>query len=366
LELSVEPRQSEESTKTHRERQERQKSQLEQEGGGGTGGGDANSKRIRAIKAFFAQDAVKIRQDLAHIAANVAKFSPAPGEISAQIVDLFQKGITEDFANAKYTLQAYCADEKGIERSASTLKVDLSKNPNQPRPDICVNMRRMSIENPDYPSIVGLLFHEHARHYGIEDVDSLDLNPIADFVTEHFSELTDKTLNAGESLDGMVVRSLYSWSPLEEVVVESTKESFDGSVVVDEATGNCGGLSAGVLWTPSESSRPYIKRELGELQPGSQISMQVAQSVEKNSDGMHKIGFYLKGNMMDKSPLAAFFGVDRVCHLTFHIERNGKKSRPYVGDLNSNHWEDGRVARHGGQMFLRIQFRYPSELEDLK
>lgn len=172
------------------------------------GGGDSTSKRMRILKNLIGENGDNIRPKVAAVYANVAKF-PAQGKISAQMKELVSVGILEDIAitGAPYEFNTKC-DENGVERSASTTKVNLVENPNQPRPVICINLRKLAIENATEPEVVGVLAHEHVRHYGVEDADKFGYNPIGDFVAEKYDHLTHEMVTrAVVYFDGIIVDS---------------------------------------------------------------------------------------------------------------------------------------------------------------
>src|ERR1700733_1719589 len=113
-------------------------------GASGKGGGDASSDRILQIESWFNGGDADITPDLVNISTLIQTFAPE-GKISAQLKYLITKGLLDDIKQGTYDLKNYCSeivDGKEVEKSASTLKVDLSANPNQPRPSICVNERK--------------------------------------------------------------------------------------------------------------------------------------------------------------------------------------------------------------------------------
>ena len=149
-------------------------------GGTGTeGGGDSLSTRIRKIRKFFNEG---VRDRLLNI-ATIFKTFEAQGEMSLQLKLLVEKGLLEDIEKVEYKLEPECYDDKGILRSASTKRIDLGSKPNQTRPPICVNYNKLAIENANWSEILGLMFHEHARHFNVEDtIDGY--HPIADYITK--------------------------------------------------------------------------------------------------------------------------------------------------------------------------------------
>jgi hypothetical protein len=166
---------------------------------GGRGGGDSISARITRIQAQIGKDGQKIKPVLIQILDNLKKFE-AKGSLSATIKDLDHRGLREDISASKYELQAKCVDESGKERSASTLKTNVGNDPNAVHPPICINVRKLALENAQSNELAGLLFHEHARHFGIDDTGEFEIHPIAQFVSERYSLLTSPDLTGAKSL----------------------------------------------------------------------------------------------------------------------------------------------------------------------
>ena len=160
-------------------------------GGVGTGGGDSASDRLRVIRRLFEHRPLPlsnekhINVELENILITMDRFS-TQGKLHAQIKDILKKGLIEDIEKSEINLSSDCRDEFNIERSASTLKVNISNQANVGHPDICVNTRKLAAENASFAEILGLLLHEHARHFGLEDTTDGDFHPLADFIAEKY------------------------------------------------------------------------------------------------------------------------------------------------------------------------------------
>jgi len=155
-------------------------------GAGSSGGGDASGDRIPTIESWFDGGSSDISRDLVNIATFINAFS-STGQISTEVKDLISKGLIDDIKLGQYDLKSICLDENGVERSASTPKVDLYTNPNQPRPHICINERKLAAENASRDEVVALMFHEHARHFGLDDTVNDDFYPIAAMILKGLS-----------------------------------------------------------------------------------------------------------------------------------------------------------------------------------
>jgi hypothetical protein len=177
-------------------------------GADGSGGGDALSPRIREVRSWLKDDSKAIKAELLRI-GQVIQFFDAQGKSTALIKDLISKGLLEDIQAASYEFKSKCMDEDGAEHAASTLKTDLSLNPNQPHPAICINIKKLALEHATREEVIGLLFHEHSRHFGQEDTDEAGFHPIADFITERCAhEKRSKVFNYDISKAKMLLKGV--------------------------------------------------------------------------------------------------------------------------------------------------------------
>ena len=287
-------------------------------GNEGSGGGDANSTEIRKILTMFKNDGKDIRGELTQIFKNVVKFDPA-GKTTELIHGLVDRGILEDFKEAPYVLKPSCVDELGIERSATTLKVDLSGEASPERPEICINIRRLAQEKASRASVVGLLVHEHARHFGEEDTNEFGIHPLAEFITAKYERLTG-FLNRADSVGGVVFNSSTSMSnKLSDLMPETSDFGGDGGpfrqfgfrvlstqqeknieFVIDQAEGNC---------------KDLMFRGSGD--------MRLAASVRSRFSLQDEGGLELYGNGFSNP----FRTGDPQCSVTYHLEIEGVSSK---------------------------------------
>lgn len=169
-------------------------------GSEGRGGGDSLSQKIRGLEKLIGENGNKIKPLLIQIMTNLRKFDPS-GKTPQQIISLIDRGLREDVSLSLYQLEAKCIDKKNEERSASTQKTTVDKDPKRYHPPICINLRRLAIENAKLHEVIGLLFHEHARHFGLEDTDSFGIHPIAEFITaERIELLTSEEITKADPL----------------------------------------------------------------------------------------------------------------------------------------------------------------------
>lgn len=173
-------------------------------GGTSSGGGNGSSDRMRTIIKWIDGTSRQepIKAVLVRIAENAVKAGNLSSEHFSQLAllqDLVAKGLLNDIQQTEYQKLKKCVDDTGTEKSASTLKVDLSTNPEQAHPAVCINLPKLAADNTSYAELVGLLFHEHARHFGIEDTDDSGYQPFSDFVTLRYNDLNIYGLSAAKN-----------------------------------------------------------------------------------------------------------------------------------------------------------------------
>ena len=288
------------------------------------GGGDVNSSEIRGIKNMFSNSGEAMRLELIKVFENVKKFT-SQGKTSSQISDLIARGILEDFKHAPYVLRTACFDENGIERSASTSKVDLSNQSTPVRPEICINVRKLALEKANRANIIGLLAHEHSRHFGEEDTDELGLHPLAEFVTVKHEYLTDSVLSSGQPLGGIVMsKNLKS-----KRVILFRDVNYSGGIklVIDDLGNNCRGFRA-IL-----GERIRMK-----LSVGSHLEINNKEFEYEDKFGFTLVKFYLDPNLLESSPIGAVGAVNRNCKFSYHFELNGQSSDSISASVVSNRW----------------------------
>jgi hypothetical protein len=221
------------------------------------GGGDVLSStimsRIKWYKEFLAE------QDHYHglddILEDFQLLQPS-GAIPNQIRDLINKGIIDDIKNAQYEFKQKCVDSENIERMASTLKVDLSFQKDPVRPTICLNLRKLAEQNADPSELSGLLFHEHARHFGYEDTDEDGFHPLVIWIANNFHAM-DFATEADYRFDGFYATARQQVGHRKDVdggrerkntvtdFITTNDDVSDFSIVIDKTVGDCSGVQMG-------------------------------------------------------------------------------------------------------------------------
>lgn len=291
-------------------------------GNEGSGGGDANTRMIRELRNLFRENGAYFRNDLTTIFTNVTKFRPVGGA-STTIHDLMSRGVLRDIKRANYRLQTECRDENGVVRSASTLRTDLTNLPDAESPEICINARKLAEERAGRQEILGLLAHEHSRHFGMEDTDDLGFHPLADFVAARSADLLKPKLTEAPSLDGVVLVSVSE----NEILAYGTRLNSKVTVVFERLRGSCGDLTA----VSGISS-------FGGATEGVAVGRQIELSVPDLSVAQPRVNFYIDSNFMDLTPIATFGLYNRKCEGTFRIKNGDAISPPYKMVVNSNLW----------------------------
>jgi hypothetical protein len=116
----------------------------------------------------------------------------------AMLLSLLEQGLIEDVQNSQYELKQRCTDENGSEKAMSTTIGTRNAT-------VCISPARLlsqmvqiaELKNPtngisgyefsDFiPTVIGLLAHEHVRHFSIEDTDATGSHPIGTFVASTY------------------------------------------------------------------------------------------------------------------------------------------------------------------------------------
>jgi hypothetical protein len=179
------------------------------EGGVNGGGGDASARRIKAIKTLigirdasgesaFTGKTARIKEKLLSLLKTIQAIPPE-GEMGQLIRRLLDSGFEEDIKHGQYDLKRACYEGK-VEKSASTDKVDRTRDKSIPIPAICLNAHKLALESAQEEDLVGLLAHEHARHFGLEDTDELGMHPLAEAVASWYQA---SKAGVGESIAAM-------------------------------------------------------------------------------------------------------------------------------------------------------------------
>lgn len=155
-----------------------------------TGGGNVESNRIKDVVKMLGVtndgDSILKKQLIGMV--KFIQAIPPTNEAGLQIISMAENGLIEDIQKSRYVLKKYC-EEDGVEKSASTQKINLALDPSQEHPDICINVMKLATESAQLKEIMGALMHEHARHFGLEDTDELGMHPTALAVTTWYEQL---------------------------------------------------------------------------------------------------------------------------------------------------------------------------------
>jgi hypothetical protein len=215
------------------------------EGSSARGGGNTGSSRIREISEWIDGTSSKgdIKSTLIQIAQNAVKAGSLGTDHWSQLTQLqtlVSKGLIEDIQKAEYQKSKKCVDESGVEKSASTLKVNLIANPDQPHPAVCINMPKLAADNTSYEELVGLLFHEHARHFGIEDTDDDGYQPFSDFITTRYGDLNKRFLDSAKAISPGVAATDRTKEGVIEVFLFKAEDAFKkAAVIFNPKSGSC-------------------------------------------------------------------------------------------------------------------------------
>ncbi len=317
-------------------------------GAGSSGGGDANSKRARILKSYFTVNKDNLTTNLTKIANSLNNLE-SQGHVMSQIQTLVKNGLTQDFLKAKYELHPACFDDRGIERSASTTRLDLSfagQSERNESPAICINIRKLAEENASYEDVLGLLFHEHARHFGLEDIDETGaIYPIAEFVANNFEAFrlltgSEKSVASAALIEKRSIRIPSLKNDYEQEILNfiSPKNSLDVAVHFNEMNGDCSDLTikSGALLTEQNTSR-----ELPELAIKNSESEKISIHLKNFSDD--NFSYLYNKNVLvlsleDKSfigntPLSLFKRTLK-CSVKFNLIIDGESTKEFEVNFN--------------------------------
>jgi hypothetical protein len=179
----------------------------------GTGGGDIYSAKIKSVQddlspsQYLSMDLrlkylapeinkvektieiSKVGKHLLHFIWFVSKYD-VNTPLTNQIKYLNNSGIFKDIIAAKYVIRPTCIDSDGIERAATTQKVNLNlEKPDFETPEICLNVR-MLYQISNTAELAALILHEHARHYGLEDtILDTGIHPLSEFYVNNIDQI---------------------------------------------------------------------------------------------------------------------------------------------------------------------------------
>ena len=187
----------------------------------GTGGGNiGSSQMMNFIKYQLGGKPEKSRNflikktliDAIKTVVSVPPQDPIGNALAQDIRKMVQDGLLENIEATVYRPSAKC-ELKGIEKSATTEKINLFQNPKVALPEICLNIPKLISESASKAELVGLLLHEHSRHYGHEDTDELGIHRFAygmgawyDFLRRGYNPLNVELWGASTFADPDVIR----------------------------------------------------------------------------------------------------------------------------------------------------------------
>ena len=123
-------------------------------------GGDFPPLDAQMLKRYFKG---KLRQQLM---SYVYSMHLLPSEPERELLLKFNKGheLGKAIFHARYEFKSPCIDAYGKRRSAVAKRWDRGGS-------ICVDLDRMAKRRPAWNEVLGLMMHEFAHHFGIEDKD---------------------------------------------------------------------------------------------------------------------------------------------------------------------------------------------------
>lgn len=187
-------------------------------GAEGSGGGNAGTGNLRSVetrlnrvqKILFEENGKLGRLGLKVFLGEISKY-PAGGSVHGTLLDLLSKGLIEDIDSSKYVLSDHCYEE-APDTGAKT-ETDASTIRGERNADICINAVRIAERVTDSSAldgeIAGLLMHEHARHFGLEDKKGrLGMQPVSIFVSDRYDYLWTSYL-VQEALEPGTIEKLH-------------------------------------------------------------------------------------------------------------------------------------------------------------
>lgn len=117
---------------------------------------------------------------------------PLGSEIATQLQEMVRVGLIQDIENTIYRLSDGCYSD-GVLKSATTRKVNLATQPKIESPEICINVTQLATLGTREGEVIGLLMHEHSRHFGFEDTNELGVHQFAFAMEAWYKYLSRKT-----------------------------------------------------------------------------------------------------------------------------------------------------------------------------
>lgn len=205
-----------------------------EKGGGSTGGGNSTTDRYRDVEQFFGRNSETVKNYLKDFSDQISKYQ-SEGESSALLQDVVAQGLMEDIDQSKYIFSKKCTED-GDEKDASTLR-GVRNAP------ICINIPKLVRDNASKAEIIGLMMHEHVRHFGIEDTTDADIHPTAVFVTDRIDYLHVSGSSFTPSTkfllkDAKVTIADFDFLFAKRIILESVNPK-DAHLIIEEIQGHC-------------------------------------------------------------------------------------------------------------------------------
>lgn len=133
---------------------------------GGNAGDPVVGREQRIIK-LIQDDPATGKSELRERALRLIETNPAwsgvsDADVRGTLVDMSMRGLRSDAMQSHYELKERCNDQDGNSVPATAM-------PNDRNGPICFNARMLASEVASDDEILGLVFHEHAHHFGYVD-----------------------------------------------------------------------------------------------------------------------------------------------------------------------------------------------------
>jgi hypothetical protein len=205
-------------------------------GNGTSGGGNVQSERVEFIESLLKNNGEILRADLKALVREVQKF-PVRGQRTLELQNLITDGLLEDIEGSPYVPSQRCietnADGTESVRDAATLR-GVRNAP------ICLNYENLAQklnENNAEAQLVGLLAHEHARHFNLEDTTPFKQHPLAIWVASRFAPFSISTLGGEIRHPGIVKKTheLLDWQSEFTRWLKLYRRYYDSTLFIKDA-----------------------------------------------------------------------------------------------------------------------------------
>lgn len=136
-------------------------------------GVDLVASRKIAIKKFIKQD---LKYEMLSLLKTIDLKDIRDANVSTVLINMTQRDLKEDISNSVYRPKAVCK-EGSIEKAAATV-------PGSQDVPVCFNLPMLARSGATNAEIVGFAFHEHAHHYGYDEITATRLG---NFMTDAYA-----------------------------------------------------------------------------------------------------------------------------------------------------------------------------------